>query len=235
MAPSPLKICTLGDQHELVLSYLKQQARGKEIKILEAGCGRKWHFDLQGTRYQLTGIDMDAHALESRKNQEKDLDEAILGDLRTVDIAPNTFDVIYNAYVLEHVQGAKQVLENFARWLKPGGVLIVYVPDRHSAYGFFAHHTPHWVHVFFYRYVLGNPDAGKPGHVPYPTIYDEIVSRKGIREFARLNQLVVREERGFYKPSGLASFFLDFIHTLSFGTLAGSHCNLLYVIEKPVS
>ena len=95
-------------------------------------------------RYKLTGVDIDKHALEHRKSAEKDLDDAIVADLRSVDLPSNAYDVIYNAYVLEHIDGAEQVLQKFLNWLKPNGALIICIPDRYSAYGFFAYHTPHW-------------------------------------------------------------------------------------------
>lgn len=233
MASSPLAIRTVDEQHSIVQNYLRQRVSSDEIKILEAGCGRKWHFDLRGGRYKLTGVDTDKHALEHRKSAEKDLDDAILGDLRSVDLPSNSYDVIYNAHVLEHIDGAEQVLQKFLNWLKPNGALIVYIPDRDSAYGFFAYHTPHWFHVFFYSYILRSKNAGKPGFGPYPTFYDRIVSRDGIREFARNNELTVREECGYYIPPPPVGLLMRIINFLSFGRLAADHCNLLYILEKP--
>jgi SAM-dependent methyltransferase len=234
MALPSLRILTVDEQYDIVMAYLRQRACMGEINILEAGCGRKWCFDLQGVRYKLTGVDIDKDALEFRKQKEKDLHEAILGDLRHVVLMPGAYDVIYNSFVLEHVEGAEQVLERFLTWLKPDGLLIITIPDRDSVYGFFASHTPYWVHIFFYRYVLGDPNAGKPGHAPYPTFYDKIVSRERIREFAWKNQLEIREECGFYKPRGLVGLIINFIHFLSLGHFASSHCNLMYVLEKRV-
>ena len=148
------------------------------VRILEAGCGRTWPHKLS-MPFVLTGVDLDRHALAARK----DLDHAIVGDLRTVELAPHSFDVIYNAFVLEHVLGARQVLERFVRWLAPGGMLIVKVPDRDSAYGFLTRLSPYWAHVWVYRHLLGFPQAGTPGHGPYQTYYDEVVSERGLREF----------------------------------------------------
>jgi SAM-dependent methyltransferase len=233
MLSSPLAIRADDEQQRIVQNYLRQLGASDEINILEAGCGRYWPFDLQGARYKLTGVDADKHALEHRKNAEKDLDDAILADLRSLDLPSNTYDVIYNAFVLEHIDGAEQVLQKFLNWLKPNGSLIVSIPDRYSAYGFFAHHTPHWLHVFFYRYILGSKNAGKPGFCPYPTFYDTIVSREGIREFARNNELTIREECGFYIPPPPVGLLMRIINFLSFGRLAADHCNLLYILVKP--
>ena len=232
MVLPPLRILTVDEQHKLVLTYLKQRTGTNSVNILEAGCGRRWYFDLQGAQYKLTGLDLDKDALESRKNEEKDLHEAIVGDLRDAPLTPNTYDVIYNSYVLEHIRGAQQVLDNFCKWLKPNGLLIVYIPDRESVYGFFSRHTPHWVHVLFYRYLLRRRDAGKPGNAPYPTYYDAVVSREGIREYARNNQLNIREECGYYQPRGVVSVLMKCAQFLSLGRLASSHCDLLFILER---
>jgi SAM-dependent methyltransferase len=231
MGLPPLGILTIEEQHKLVLSYLKRRAEAGPVNILEAGCGRRWYFDLQGAQYKLTGLDLDIVALESRKSDEKDLHEAIVGDLRDAALPPNTYDVIYNSYVLEHIEGAQQVLNNFRKWLKPNGLLIVYIPDRASAYSFLSMHTPHWIHVLFYRYLLRRRDAGKPGCAPYPTYYDAVVSREGMREYARNNQLNILEEWGYFKPRGLASLLITCASLLSLGRLSASHCDLLFILE----
>jgi len=234
MALPPLGILTIEDQYKLVLSYLKQRTEAGAVSILEAGCGRRWYFDLQDTHYRLTGVDLDSVALESRKNEQKDLHEAIVGDLRNVELMPDSYDVIYNKYVLEHVEGAQQVLDNFCRWLKPSGLLIVYIPDRASVYGFLSMHTPHWVHVLISRYLLDRRDAGKLGSAPYPTYYDAVVSREGIRVYARSHQLHILEEWGYFKPRGLASLLLTCASFLSLGRLAATHCDLLFIMERNV-
>jgi SAM-dependent methyltransferase len=103
----------------------------------------------------LTGIDLDPEALRIRRDETKDLHEGIVGDLRAADFGQRTFDVIFNFFVPEHVPGAQQLLESFNRWVKPGGLIIIVIPDPYSAYGFTARMTPHWIHVLFYRLILG--------------------------------------------------------------------------------
>ena len=38
---------------------------------------------------------------------------------------------------------------------QPYGLVIIYIPDRETAYGFFSRYTPQWLHVLFYRFVVG--------------------------------------------------------------------------------
>ena len=39
------------------------------MKILEAGCGRRWEIRLEPKDYHLTGVDLDAHALDHRLSE----------------------------------------------------------------------------------------------------------------------------------------------------------------------
>ena len=210
------------------------------LEILEAGCGREWPLDLDGVDYRLTGIDLDAHALESRVESVGDLHEAIVGDLTDRGaIAESRYDVIYSSFVLEHVRDAEMALDNMFRGLKPGGILLLRIPDRNSVYGWTARHTPFSVHVAYYRYFHRYADAGKPGHAPYHTYYASVVSREGIREFCVKHGYSILEERGHtYYACGanararITRAYTKVIAALSFGALDWKHDNLTYVIQK---
>ena len=160
------------------LSIKQKAVDGSPLEILEAGCGQRWYLNLNEIEYKLTGADLDKDALEIREKKFQDLDQGILGDLRTINLEENKYDVIYNSFVLEHIQNAEQVLNNFFKWLKPGGILILSIPDRNSVFGFVTRVTPFSFHVFYRKYIQGDKNAGKPGFEPYPTFYDKIVSRE---------------------------------------------------------
>lgn len=199
---------------EILSNHIKpKNSDGFVLEILEAGCGTKWSLDLKNVRYTLTGIDTDQNALNIRKNQSGDLETAILGDLRTANLRENAYDVIYNAYVLEHIDGAESVLKNFARWLKPSGILILLIPNRDSAKGFLTRILPFWLHIFYKKYIQGVGNAGKPGFDPFPTFFDNIVTRKGIYEFCEKHNLVIREEYS-YKPKVKNRLILDSLSNL---------------------
>lgn len=226
-------------EKEMLERYIKDNAaKNGALNILEAGCGQKWVLDLKGVNYHLTGVDVDRAALEIRKYKTKDLDEIIEGDLCTVKLQDNHYDVIYNSYVLEHISGAETVMQNFQRWLKPGGIIIVRFPDRQSAYGFMTRITPFWFHVFYKKVIMGNPNAGKPGFDPYRVFYDRIVSRKGMNSFCSKHNLSIKEEWGHPFPMpwdrhpALLKFASRTISVLSLGTLAHAHNNLTYILQK---
>ena len=169
-----------------------------------------------------------------------DLDVAIEGDLSTVQLPDEGFDVVYNSFVLEHVRDADRVLGNFARWLRPGGLMILRFPDRRSVRGFLTRVSPHWLHVLYYTLVLRYPNAGKPGFPPYPTVYHPTVSRRGIRRFCRANGMRLTEEWGDGQhllwgnraAALLTMAVLRAVAVLSLGTLTARHTNLIYVLHK---
>lgn len=205
-------------------------ALGDDITILEAGCGRQWPLDLS-VRYRLVGLDADAAALRARVDRHGDLDEHFVGDLRDADFEPGSFDVVYCSYVLEHVTDVDEVLANFARWIRPGGLIVLRIPDRNSVYSFIARCTPHWFHVAACKHINKNKNAGKPGHAPYPVVYENAMSRAGIARFCEAHgftptvSAVAAYKRWWIKPAALL------VSLLTLGRLAWRHNNLTYVIN----
>jgi SAM-dependent methyltransferase len=222
------------------LNELKRQLGStRQLRVLEAGCGRKWGVDLSGYEYHLTGVDIDARALEARVINQNDLDEAIVGDLRTIALCDGHYDLVYSAYVLEHVKGAEKVLDNLFKWTKPGGILVLEIPDGDSVFGFFAKHTPYRLHILFHRYILGRPNAGEPGYSPYPTVYEQTVSRKGIRKYCAKHAHTILAEYYSEWPSEVFGrlsiplrLFAKTVSILSYGKLAPYHDDLHFIIKK---
>ena len=227
----------------LVMDYDHDQRRIEELidalprplEVLEAGCGRLWTLNLVAP-YRVTGIDLDRDALRARFEDEGDLDEAIVGDIRTADLPAARYDVIYCSFVLEHVDGAETVLRNFDRWLRPGGLLIVKVPDRGALYGLAARMTPHWFHVWYYRAVRKVKTAGTPGHGPYPTHYDPIIARPGFEAFCRERGLVLRETLlvdNYIRGSRVLRWLGRFVGIVSAGRIPWRWNDLTFIVSKP--
>ena len=239
--PEMRRIDSMKELNQILAAFIREKFEGREeIRILEAGCGNRWPLDLGAVRFHLTGIDIDAEGLELRKEKEKDLDVAILDDLTTVELPAGQFDVIYSSYVLEHIDGAELAMENFVRWLKPGGYMLLKFPNRDSVFGFLTRSLPFRLHVLYKKYIYQMPHAGEPGHGPFPTVYDRVVSRRGMHAFCDRHKLEILDEycTDFYlDPFGalkpVVKLGLKGIEIMSFGKLDSSHNNLVYVIRKP--
>ncbi len=229
---------------KVIASFLKNYfiRRIEPIKILDAGCGIGWVIRLGSIPSQIIGIDYDKKILEMRQTSKGDLAMAIVGDLRTISFKREEFDCIYCFDVLEHISGAKEVIDSCFEWLKPQGLLVLVFPDRETVFGFLTRITPFWFHVAFYKYIKGSQNAGKPGFGPCPTYYDKIVSQRGINEYCYSHNHKVLLEYGVCQKL-FKSEFLDLLlrrvaakllYFLSIGRLSDSHNGLVYVIQKTV-
>ncbi len=224
---------------DFVNHYFTATDKPKTVQILEAGCGQQWNLDLD-INYKLTGCDLSREALEIRKQRNGDLDDFIVGDLATVSIENNAYDLIYCSYVLEHLNGAEAVLDRFFDWLRAGGLAILIFPDRDSVFGFITRMTPHWFHVFYYKHILKFPNAGLPGYNPFPTAYDPVTSRKGIHQYCRerghtiAKEFAVELEIPKTRPglSPLISAGVKSMAAVSFGRLTAEHQNLTLIVQK---
>ena len=165
----------------------------RPMKILEAGCGRRWEIDLERTDYELTGVDLDRQALDFRRSVVGDLDLAVVGNICDRDVVPsNHFDVIYSSYVLEHIEVARTALDNFLEWSCPGGLIVMLLPNRDSVYCWAARLTPYRLHEWVYRYVFRVRYAGKLIR-PYPTYHDPVLAPSSLAAFCRSHGLALQE------------------------------------------
>jgi SAM-dependent methyltransferase len=110
--------------HQLVLdSNAKRGAR-----ILEIGCsGGPLIQQLQADGYSsITGIDISAEAIEL--SRQRGLEDVHVMDAQKPSFSDESFDLITASDVLEHLSDAPRALTEWHRLLRPGGVLIVFVP-----------------------------------------------------------------------------------------------------------
>lgn len=237
----PLQLDSWRAKRQVLAKHILESAHDHgPLRILEAGCGSRWNVDLGDLEYTLTGVDLDEKALDMRVNERHDLHEAIVGDLRTVVLDAERYDIVYCCNVLEHVDGAEQVMHNLVRWTRPGGTILVLIPDGRSAKGFLTKLLPHWVHVLFVRHVQGLASAGKTGFGPYRTYFDPVVSLGGVRRFCAANGLTIDAcYSSAYSPSAnriltaLSQAVAWTVHIVSFGRLTARHADLMFVIRKP--
>lgn len=229
------------DELRTLSSYLRAEAAGKPVlRVLEAGCGREWHLRTGDVPIEISGIDLDSHALEFRRDVRKDLHHAIVGDLRTVELAPDHYDVVYSSFVLEHVDGAETALDNMVQALKPGGLLVVRVPDLSGVQTCIARLLPHWAAVMYYRYGWKIEKAGQPGYAPYPTFYDHVISANGFHDYCRRRALRIIDQMGVGsyadRGSGVLSRFVPLgariVAMASLGKIHDRFVDLTFVVRK---
>lgn len=140
------------------------QLERKPLRVLDAGAGRALRLKLPPDVH-ITGIDINPDVLSAHTA----LDERIVGDLQTYPLETRAYDFIACWDVLEHVEDPGSALRNMIAALAPGGLLAVGGPNLWSPKALITKFTPHSFHVWVHRTLLGSPNAGKPGFVPFPT------------------------------------------------------------------
>jgi SAM-dependent methyltransferase len=159
---------------------------------------------------------------------------AVLGDLRTVPLAPRSFDLIQCAGLLERISHTELVLDRLVSALRPGGLLFVRFCDRDSAAGFLYRALP----VGVRRAVWRRRHPGAPG--PHAAVFERLASARGLQSYALMRGLVIGERQALGGsagglPPGPPGFLAAqrLVAWLSRGKLTAAHEELLYVLHKP--
>ena len=97
--------------------------------ILDVGCGEgKFLWGLDTKKWQRTGVDFSEEALRLVKAKIHDI-TLLEGTIYSPQLQANKFDVITFWHVLEHLPDPMKVLERAYQLLRPGGWLIISVPN----------------------------------------------------------------------------------------------------------
>jgi SAM-dependent methyltransferase len=212
---------------------------GQPVALLQAGCATAVDgIDLALLRE--TGCELSADLVDTADQvvaaamaaQSRLASSSILGDLRTVPLPPRSYDIVHCSGLLERIPHAELVLDRIVAALKPGGLLLLRTADRGCAAGFIDRAAPQWLRRLGWR----GRHPGKPG--PYPAIYEELVSARGIASYVLRRGLVIAERgsvsgpaAGRPPPGPLAARTL--LARLSGGRLTADHDELTYVIRRP--
>jgi 2-polyprenyl-3-methyl-5-hydroxy-6-metoxy-1,4-benzoquinol methylase len=113
---------------------VRQEARGllthlrdRTGKLLEIGCAAGFFLDEARARgFDVVGLELNRKLVdEARRERGLDVKNVSVLD---AEFPPRTFDVVVANRVLEHIPCLNEALGSIARWLKPGGVLLVSGP-----------------------------------------------------------------------------------------------------------
>ena len=210
------------------------------LKLLEAGCGSSTRLTIPAGTY-VVGIDIS----QSQLDKNDILDEKILGDIQTYPLEEAVFDIIICRDVLEHLSDPEAAVRNFARAIKPGGLIILALPNLRSLKGWITKWSPHWFHVWTYKYIFRRKHAGKAGFAPFKTYMRSSIAPDRLKELGDklgLNidyfQLyeggvlrILRKRIGLMGPLWKVVQFL--VKMLSLGRLDAEKTDFVIVFSKP--
>lgn len=112
-------------------SVILDGLRGLSLRrpaILDLGCGTGWFAAILGRFGPTTGIDLSPLAIERAQERYPDV-RFLAADLASVQSVHETFDVVVSQEVIEHVIDQRGYLDLAARFLKPGGYLLLTTPN----------------------------------------------------------------------------------------------------------
>ena len=168
-----------------------------KLAIYEAGGGSTSFLPLSVlNRAHVTVVDIDEDQIRNNDYAQ----ETILGDIQRYRFAPETFNLVICYNVIEHLADVEAALLGFCQSLKPGGLILIGAPNPKSLSGVVTKYSPHWFHVWFYRHVRGDKNAGLPGQAPFPTFFHPLVSLSKLEAFAREHGLQVIYKKEYESP-----------------------------------
>ncbi len=100
---------------------------GNGKQVLDIGCGTGFFSkNLSNEGYEVTSVDGSDLALEYCK--KRGLTNLVLADACKLPFPENSFDSIVALDILEHLNDEKGAIQEWIRVLKPGGVMLIFVP-----------------------------------------------------------------------------------------------------------
>ena len=126
--------------------------KGRGTKILELGAGgsrilpyleRKLQYSTVGSDFSFVGCRL----LQANYSLAGSPGRIICEDLFSSSLKPGSFDLIFSFGLIEHFDDTGAVLAEHLRLLRPGGALVVAVPNLLGVYGHLMKRlaAPHWV------------------------------------------------------------------------------------------
>jgi SAM-dependent methyltransferase len=167
------------------------------LSIYEAGGGSTSFLPLDVLRRaHVTVVDIDEDQIRNNDYAQ----QAILGDVQVHRFAPGSFDLVICYNVIEHLPDVEAALSRFCESLKQGGLMFIGAPNPNSLSGVATKYSPHWFHVWFYRHVRGENQAGQPGEPPFPTFFHPLVTLSNLEAYANAHGLEVTYLKEFESP-----------------------------------
>ena len=119
---------------EVVLDFVDRYARGRSMRILDSGCGAGVIMEeLLRRGHRVYGIDISPDMLRETAETLKEfqLDDTALrvGSVEGLDFPDRSFDLSLCIGVLQYLEDDELALKELARVTKPGGQVIISLPN----------------------------------------------------------------------------------------------------------
>src|SRR5262245_6283793 len=110
------------------LAALESSLGHRQGRLLEVGCGSgSFLAAAQANGWTVFGIDVSRWV--AARMEERYGIHVEVGDIETAALPPQSVDVVHLSHVLEHVTDPRRAVERLCSILRPGGLLVVEVPN----------------------------------------------------------------------------------------------------------
>ena len=158
---------------EAIMKYLNPDAC-----ILDAGCGSEMWFTREfcPKAHMAVGLDIE------QPNIVTPGPYGLRSDLNSLPFKDRSFDIIISKSVFEHLLNPEVVFGEFARVLKPNGVVVILTPNKYHYDALIAKVTPFWFHRWILSMLLNWKEEDT-----FPTYYRANSKKQIIYLFNRSN------------------------------------------------
>jgi len=229
-------------------AYLKKQYQidsnptSLPMLVLEAGGGSFSHFSLPEGSVSIS-LDIDLDQLQ--RNEQADM--RLCADLHSLPMKENSLDMVICFNVIEHLEDPERALNNIARTLKPGGLLLLGCPNLASVKGIITKYTPIGFHRWYYRRIVKKADRGGGHFDAFPTPFKSIVQGTKLNAWLDNNAFKIEHfdaydgahEYNITTGSTLrklvaAPYYLvcRILRVITLGKFAAEHSDLLFIARK---
>lgn len=113
--------------HDLVARWVRREAGGRRVAVLDAGCGTGGLADLLRDCADMSCFDVSERAVAWA--ELRGLSRVRVGDVASIDYEESAFDVILLIDVLYHewVESEVSVIRRLKGFLRPGGLMVIQV------------------------------------------------------------------------------------------------------------
>ena len=136
---------------QIELAALIQELAGGRARLIEVGCETAVTTLLLPATFARTAVDLNQRAIALVDAAAASLGQEVstkVCDMFLMPFAPGSFDLVFNAGVIEHFNQAERTraLQEYARVMSDGGLMVIAFPN---------HHCPPYRAAYLLRRMLG--------------------------------------------------------------------------------